>query len=219
MDAPPNEQNADTAPPHTLADMLGRVWALAVGNDQVTLAAILAVIGRRAYGPLLLVIGLISISPLTAAPGATWLAATVTLALSLQWRWRALSVAAEGRARRAHAKQRLAARRGRCNALGAADRCSAPAASYLACRSALCVCNRARMRGRGAYHPSPRAHPAGAARAWAYYFAVWSIAHDARRARRQPGRASASSAGWVSQLYDWQGAQMRRRRAHRRRSS
>jgi hypothetical protein len=64
--------------------MLRRVSALAADNDQVNLGAVLGAIGRRAYGPLLLIIGLISISPLTAAPGATWLAATVTLALSVQ---------------------------------------------------------------------------------------------------------------------------------------
>ncbi len=78
------ESDDDAPPPHTLADMLERVSALSAENDKVTLAAVLAVIGRRAYGPLLLVIGLISISPLTAAPGATWLAAAITLALSAQ---------------------------------------------------------------------------------------------------------------------------------------
>lgn len=84
MTSPPENAQADSAPPHTLADMLGRVSALAADNDQVNLGAVLGAIGRRAYGPLLLVIGLISISPLTAAPGATWIAATITLALSVQ---------------------------------------------------------------------------------------------------------------------------------------
>lgn len=84
MDAPTIEPDGDAPPPHTLVDMLERVSALGAENDKVSLGAMLAVIGRRAYCPLLLVIGLISISPLTAAPGATWLAATITLALSVQ---------------------------------------------------------------------------------------------------------------------------------------
>jgi hypothetical protein len=41
-------------------------------------------IGRRAYGPLLLAIGLFSISPITAVPGLTWFAAGLTLIVALQ---------------------------------------------------------------------------------------------------------------------------------------
>jgi len=75
-------------PAHTLADLLDRIDALARAPDAaaggVTVGALMAAIGRRGYGPLLLIVGLISISPLTLAPGTTWFAAVITLLLSLQ---------------------------------------------------------------------------------------------------------------------------------------
>lgn len=54
------------------------------GDDDVTFREVLEVIGRRAYGPLLLVVGLISISPAALIPGSTWLLAIVTLLVSAQ---------------------------------------------------------------------------------------------------------------------------------------
>ena len=44
----------------------------------------MASIGRRTYGPLLLLIGLFSISPATIVPGMTWLSASLALVLSIQ---------------------------------------------------------------------------------------------------------------------------------------
>lgn len=41
-------------------------------------------VGRRSYGPLLLVIGLFAISPATVVPGLTWLAAVLTLLVAGQ---------------------------------------------------------------------------------------------------------------------------------------
>lgn len=41
-------------------------------------------VGRRAYGPLLLVIGLFAISPATIVPGLTWLSALLTLLIAVQ---------------------------------------------------------------------------------------------------------------------------------------
>ena len=41
-------------------------------------------VGRRAYGPLLLVIGLFAISPATVLPGMTWFAAAITLLIAGQ---------------------------------------------------------------------------------------------------------------------------------------
>jgi hypothetical protein len=41
-------------------------------------------VGRRSYGPLLLVIGLFAISPATVVPGMTWLAAALTLLIAGQ---------------------------------------------------------------------------------------------------------------------------------------
>jgi len=53
-------------------------------DDQVKLGAILNAVGRRAYGPLLLVIGLVAISPLTIVPGANWLTAVLILLIAGQ---------------------------------------------------------------------------------------------------------------------------------------
>jgi hypothetical protein len=52
--------------------------------DSLTLGEILESVGRRSYGPLLLVIGLFAISPATIVPGMTWLAAALTLVVAGQ---------------------------------------------------------------------------------------------------------------------------------------
>lgn len=56
------------------------------GGDaqSVTVEEVMELIGRRAYGPLLLIIGLISISPATAIPLATSIFATITLLIGVQ---------------------------------------------------------------------------------------------------------------------------------------
>jgi hypothetical protein len=53
-------------------------------GDDVTVRQLLTAIGRRAYGPVLLLLGFVSISPLTIIPGANWFMATVTLIFALQ---------------------------------------------------------------------------------------------------------------------------------------
>jgi hypothetical protein len=50
----------------------------------LTLGEILEAVGRRAYGPILLVIGLFAISPATIVPGLTWAAALLTLLVAVQ---------------------------------------------------------------------------------------------------------------------------------------
>ena len=52
--------------------------------DTLTLDEILESVGRRSYGPLLLVIGLFAISPATILPGMTWFAAALTLLVAGQ---------------------------------------------------------------------------------------------------------------------------------------
>ncbi len=54
------------------------------GAPAATLGETLTSLGSRAYGPLLLFLGLIAVSPLTAVPGATWAVAVLTLLVSLQ---------------------------------------------------------------------------------------------------------------------------------------
>lgn len=75
--------------PHSFAHLIENLAALAedtrVGDPaNLSVADIMAVIGRRSYGPFLLALGLFSISPATLLPGMTSAAALVTLAVSLQ---------------------------------------------------------------------------------------------------------------------------------------
>ncbi|MEM5515918.1 exopolysaccharide biosynthesis protein [Henriciella sp. AS95] len=53
-------------------------------GETVSVRDLLNAVGRRAYGPILLLLGFISVSPLTLIPGATWLVALVTLLISIQ---------------------------------------------------------------------------------------------------------------------------------------
>lgn len=53
-------------------------------GDEVSIRQLMQAVGRRAYGPVLLLLGFIAISPLTIIPGANWLVATITLIFSLQ---------------------------------------------------------------------------------------------------------------------------------------
>ncbi len=74
---------------NTLSHLVEAIEAIAANNDvgdehQVTVSNIMAVVGRRAYGPLLLLVGLFSLSPATIVPGMTWFSAALTLLLSVQ---------------------------------------------------------------------------------------------------------------------------------------
>lgn len=73
----------------TLTDLLDAIGgkleaANSDDDDLVTIGEILDMVGRRAYGPLLLIIGLLSISPATLIPGSTWAFAALTLLIAAQ---------------------------------------------------------------------------------------------------------------------------------------
>lgn len=75
------------AEPSNLEDVLDEIAAKCDDDDtpeSLTLEEILDSVGRRSYGPLLLVIGLFAISPATIIPGMTWLAAALTLLVAGQ---------------------------------------------------------------------------------------------------------------------------------------
>lgn len=55
-----------------------------LAKDQVSIRELLETVGRRSYGPLLLIIGLFAISPATIVPGMTWLSAVLTLIIASQ---------------------------------------------------------------------------------------------------------------------------------------
>jgi hypothetical protein len=84
-DAPPAARRDVT----NLAGLLDRIAETDDGprddhTRRITLREIFAHVGRRSYGPLLLFIGLFSISPATILPGMTWLSAVLTLVIAGQ---------------------------------------------------------------------------------------------------------------------------------------
>jgi hypothetical protein len=73
--------------PSNLNAVLDEIVGKCNGDDtpeSLTLDEILDSVGRRSYGPLLLVIGLFAISPATVVPGMTWLSAALTLLVAGQ---------------------------------------------------------------------------------------------------------------------------------------
>lgn len=68
----------------TLTEMLDRLECAERENDQVRVDAMLDIIGRRSFGPLLLLPGLLVLSPLSGVPGVPSLAGLMVLLLSGQ---------------------------------------------------------------------------------------------------------------------------------------
>lgn len=53
-------------------------------QEQIRVGVVLSAVGRRTYGPLLLIVGLFSISPVALIPGVTWACAALMLLLGAQ---------------------------------------------------------------------------------------------------------------------------------------
>ena len=53
-------------------------------GETVTVGDLLSVVGPRSYGPIIVLLGFIAISPLTIIPGATWVVALLTLVITGQ---------------------------------------------------------------------------------------------------------------------------------------
>ena len=74
-------------------DSLLRSLVLKTEGESVSVRDLLNAVGRRAYGPILMLLGFIAISPLTIVPGANWLVALLTLIIAVQilfgrkWPW------------------------------------------------------------------------------------------------------------------------------------
>jgi hypothetical protein len=73
-----------TSTPVTNLRTLLRSLVLNTEGEEVTVRELINAVGRRAYGPVLLLLGFIAVSPLTIIPGANWLVCTVVLIFSLQ---------------------------------------------------------------------------------------------------------------------------------------
>jgi len=83
--SPANERTA--AEPDGLTDVFDELDnSVNRDSDQksVRLGVLLSAVGRRSYGPLLLIVGLFSISPATIVPGMTTVAAVITLLIAVQ---------------------------------------------------------------------------------------------------------------------------------------
>ena len=84
-----NTGPSDAERPESLSRVLDDLSST-VGDDDsaapqdMSLGELLGAVGRRSYGPLLLVIGLFAISPATIVPGMTWVAAGLTLIVAGQ---------------------------------------------------------------------------------------------------------------------------------------
>lgn len=53
-------------------------------GETVSVRDLLAVVGARSYGPIILLLGFIAVSPITIIPGATWIVALLTLLITGQ---------------------------------------------------------------------------------------------------------------------------------------
>jgi len=68
---------------HNLSSLLNSLESETEG-ETVTVRAMLNAVGRRSYGPILLLLGFLALTPLTIIPGATWLVAIMTLLIAGQ---------------------------------------------------------------------------------------------------------------------------------------
>lgn len=76
-------RNGTNVPVTNLRTMM-RSLVLNTEGETVTVNELLKAIGRRAHGPVFLLLGFIAVSPLTIIPGANWFVATVILVFALQ---------------------------------------------------------------------------------------------------------------------------------------
>jgi hypothetical protein len=67
-----------------LEDLLARIEESVSDQERVTLDQMISAIGRRSFGPLLLLAGLISISPIDVIPGIPTMVAVLVLTVTLQ---------------------------------------------------------------------------------------------------------------------------------------
>ncbi|MCL7743846.1 exopolysaccharide biosynthesis protein [Guyparkeria hydrothermalis] len=72
------------APPHNLGDLLQRIAEVASDREDVYLATIMEALGTRSFGPVVLLVGLVMVSPLSGIPGLPTTMAIGLLLISMQ---------------------------------------------------------------------------------------------------------------------------------------
>ena len=70
-------RNAVKAAAHSFSDLLTALSDMRGTDQSITLRQLLEAVGRRSFGAVILLLGFVSISPLTIVPGANWLVARV----------------------------------------------------------------------------------------------------------------------------------------------
>lgn len=83
MTAAPSAARIATKPKEGFSSLLDSLLRETSG-ESVTLGQLMEIAGRRTFGPVILLLGFIAVSPLTIVPGATWLVAAVTLIFAVQ---------------------------------------------------------------------------------------------------------------------------------------
>lgn len=71
-------------PPRSLGDLLQRIADVAAEREEVYFATIMAALGTRSFGPVVLLIGVVLVSPLSGIPGLPTTMAAGLLLVSLQ---------------------------------------------------------------------------------------------------------------------------------------
>lgn len=80
----PSERGVREDPPGTLAELLDRLHDAAGDHEQSDLAGLFESVGTRSFGPLLLVTGLIAVSPLSGIPGLPSLIGLIVALVAVQ---------------------------------------------------------------------------------------------------------------------------------------
>lgn len=70
--------------PRSLQELLDRIMEAADDRDQVSLGEIMEAVGSRSFGPLLLLAGVITVSPLSGIPGVPTMMSVLVLLLAIQ---------------------------------------------------------------------------------------------------------------------------------------
>jgi len=73
-----------SAPAGTLSELVRGLGSSHPEAEHVVLGDLLEEAGHRSFGPVILMLGVVSVSPLTLVPGGNWLVAAVTLVFSVQ---------------------------------------------------------------------------------------------------------------------------------------